>query len=96
MYFRFFLAVVGLGCILVVYACQGKSQSQQGHDLLMAKCVSCHSNQITCINLGRDVNYWQETVERMVDKGMDMNPEDQAVVSEYLAGLESGAEAVCE
>ena len=95
MYFRVFVCVLGMCCMLGVHACQGTSQPQ-GQKLLMAKCVSCHSNQITCINLGRDLGYWKETVARMVDKGMEMPAKEQAVVSEYLAGLDAGAEQVCK
>ncbi|MDZ7758744.1 MAG: hypothetical protein U5L00_00585 [Desulfovermiculus sp.] len=95
MYFRCFLAVIGLCCILGLYACQKNSQAQ-GHDLLTNKCVSCHSNQITCINLGKDLEYWAKTTTRMVDKGMDMTQEEQEAVNQYLAGLGPGAEAVCE
>jgi len=76
-------------------ACSGQA-TQKGEKLLMAKCVSCHSNQITCMNLGRDQAYWDGTVTRMVDKGMDMTQEEQEAVSAYLAGLKSGAEAVCQ
>ena len=78
-----------------IYACSGQA-SPKGEELLMAKCVSCHSNQITCINLGRDQTYWEKTVARMVDKGMEMSPKEQEAVSAYLAGLDSGAEAVCQ
>jgi hypothetical protein len=62
----------------------------------MAKCVSCHSNQITCLNLGKDPAYWENVVDRMAHKGMEMTTEERAVVSEYLAGLDSGAEPVCQ
>jgi hypothetical protein len=48
------------------------------------------------MNLGEDLAYWEKTVERMVQKGMEMTTEEQAVISEYLAGLASGHEAVCE
>ena len=80
---------------VVMYACSGQA-SPRGEELLMAKCVSCHSNQITCINLGKDRTYWEKTVARMVDKGMEMTSEEQEAVSAYLAGLDSGAEAVCQ
>jgi cytochrome c5 len=90
-----FFLVSSLCILLGLLACQGNAQSQ-GQDLLMGKCVSCHSNQITCMNLGEDLAYWEKTVERMVQKGMEMTTEEQAVISEYLAGLTSGHEAVCE
>lgn len=94
-FFRCLVCILVLGCMLGLYACQGSSQPQ-GQELLMNKCVSCHSNQITCINLGRDQVYWEDTVARMVDKGMEMPKEEQAAVSEYLAGLDSGAAPVCK
>ncbi|MFO7802019.1 MAG: hypothetical protein R6V55_06975 [Desulfovermiculus sp.] len=94
-FFRCLGGVFVLGCMLGLYACQGSSQPQ-GQELVMNKCVSCHSNQITCINLGRDQAYWEDTVARMVDKGMEMPTEEQTVVSEYLAGLDSGAAPVCK
>lgn len=90
------LGFLVLACSLSwVYACAGQPEAK-GQELLMAKCVSCHSNQITCINLGEDRAYWDKTVARMVNKGMDMSDEEQDLVSEYLTGLEPGAGPVCE
>ncbi|MFP4034716.1 MAG: hypothetical protein ACLFT5_04335 [Desulfovermiculus sp.] len=88
-------ALAGACCLLGLLACQGKAQPK-GQALFTGKCVSCHSSQITCINLGEDRAYWDKTVARMVQKGMDMTQEEQDLVSEYLAGLEPGAEPVCE
>jgi hypothetical protein len=95
MNWRIFFCVSTLCFLMGLLACQGKAQSK-GQDLLMDKCVSCHSNQITCMNLGEDLAYWEKTVERMVHKGMKMTTEEQAVISEYLAGLEPEDAAVCE
>ena len=93
-YQRFFaLALPGLVC--AVMACAG-AKAPKGQDLLMAKCISCHSNLITCTNLGQDKAYWQKTVARMVDKGMEMDQEEQKIVSIYLAELAPGAEPVCK
>jgi hypothetical protein len=92
---RPYVCVFVLSGILGLFACQGETQPR-GQELLMAKCVSCHSNQITCLNLGNDLAYWESVVDRMAHKGMEMTAKERAVVSEYLAGLDFGAEPVCQ
>ena len=92
---RLLLALAGACCLLGLLACQGKAQPK-GQTLFTDKCASCHSNQITCMNLGKDLAYWEKTVARMADKGMEMTQKDQTLVSEYLAGLASGDSTVCE
>ncbi len=81
-------------CFWIV-ACQGEGTSL-GKEVLNTSCKSCHSNLITCNNLGKDRSYWQSTVQRMAKKGMNITDQEEKAVVDYLSGLEPGASPVCD
>ena len=78
----------------VLVAC-GQGQDV-GEKVATTACVTCHSNLITCDNLDQDQAYWEETVQRMVNKGMDISGEEQQAVVDYLSGLEPGSKPICD
>ena len=94
---RYHIAGIALATLFlfpVLVACgQGTSQ---GEKVANTGCVSCHSHLVTCDNLDKDRDYWEQTVQRMVDKGMDISEEEQQAVVEYLSGLEPGAKPICD
>jgi cytochrome c5 len=73
------------------------SQEQHlGEKVATTACVTCHANLVVCTNLDQDRSYWENTVQRMVRKGMDITKEEEKAVVDYLNGLEPGAEPVCQ
>ena len=84
-----------LVCFWIV-ACQGENATSLGKEVLNTSCTSCHSNLITCNNLGKSRGYWQDTVDRMVKKGMNITDQEEKAVIDYLSGLEPGASPVCD
>jgi len=94
---RYHIAAIALAGLLVgsvLVACG--QDSSQGQKVATTACVTCHSNLITCTNLDKDLDYWEKTVQRMVDKGMDITEEEQQAVVDYLSDLEPGSKPVCD
>lgn len=77
-----------------------RSQQPAGGDapsLVMSSCTSCHPAQKICDKLGtKDKGAWTKTVTRMVEKGAAVPAVSIPLVSEYLAGLQPGAQPVCK
>ncbi len=94
MRFVFFLLLAVFLSVLIISACA--EDMPEGERIATGPCVQCHSNLITCENLDEDLIYWEQTVQRMVDKGMDISEEQQREVSVYLSELEPGAEPICD
>lgn len=68
----------------------------QGEKVATGPCVQCHSSLITCSNLDKDRDYWENTVNRMVKKDMEISDQEQEAVVEYLSGLEPGSSPICD
>jgi cytochrome c5 len=88
------MALVGLLLGTVLLACG--QDTPLGQKVATTACVTCHSNLITCTNLDKDREYWEKTVQRMADKGMDISGEEQQAVVDYLSDLEPGSKPVCD
>lgn len=57
--------------------------------LLTAKCVECHTVARICEKIGKkSKSRWQRTLDRMVERGAKMTPEESAAL---LVCLENGA-----
>lgn len=94
---RYHLVGLALATFLLVpilVAC-GQEVSQ-GEKVATGPCVSCHSKLIVCSNLDQDRDYWKNTVQRMVDKGMDISGQEQQEVVDYLNDQEPGSGPVCD
>ena len=84
-------AVVSL---VLVAACSG--QTEPGERVVTQQCTSCHARLIMCTNLDQGPQYWEETVERMARKGMDLTEQDKREATSYLNGLQPGADVLCD
>jgi len=94
---RFHIVAAAIAALLLgsVFIACGEDVPQ-GEKLATGACVQCHSNLVTCSNLDKDQTYWENTVNRMVKKGMEISDREQEAVTEYLNGLEPGASPVCD
>jgi hypothetical protein len=55
-----------------------------GKTLLEERCTACHNlNRVT--SKSKTLDEWKTNVERMVDKGADLNADEQASLIQYLA-----------
>jgi cytochrome c5 len=55
-----------------------------GKTLLETRCTTCHDlSRVT--NKSKTLEEWRATVERMVDKGADLNADEQEILIQYLA-----------
>lgn len=64
----------------------GQSVAKANADLalLQEHCSSCHSlDTVTAQN--KTVDEWAETMDRMIDHGMQISPEDNKKVTDFLA-----------
>ena len=94
---RYHIVAVAIAALLlgsVLIACG--EDVPQGEKVATGPCVQCHSNLVTCSNLDQDQSYWENTVNRMVKKGMEISDQEQKAVAEYLSGLEPGSSPVCD
>ena len=64
----------------------GETPAADGATLLEERCTGCHTTS-RILGASKDVEGWKSTITRMVDKGAELTPEEQAVLAEYLAGL---------
>ncbi|MBN1812889.1 MAG: hypothetical protein JXA14_13720 [Anaerolineae bacterium] len=62
---------------------QGAPEALDGKTLVEERCTECHGLDRTT-EASKTGEEWKTTVERMVDKGADLNTEEQAAVVEYL------------
>jgi hypothetical protein len=55
-----------------------------GRSLLETRCTQCHNlNRVE--NTSKTLEQWRVTVERMVNKGADLNRDEQETLIQYLA-----------
>jgi hypothetical protein len=60
------------------------SEPLDGEALTEAQCIQCHD--LTRVEQAqKTAEEWKVTVDRMVDKGAQLNAEEQAAVIEYLS-----------
>ena len=57
----------------------------KGRDILNTKCNDCHSATRVITAAPKSKDDWQSTVERMMDKGIEIRPADEQIVVAYLA-----------
>lgn len=83
------VVVVVLGVILLA-ACGGQTsdtgggEALDGEALVADRCTQCH-NLDKATSLAQDEAGWRQTVEDMVQKGAELNAEEQEAVIAYLA-----------
>ena len=63
---------------------QAAPAAQDDASLLDKHCSSCHSvDQVTAAN--KDADEWAETIDRMIDHGLQIAPEDNKRITAFLA-----------
>jgi hypothetical protein len=58
-----------------------------------AKCKQCHDLK-KIVSQHQDPKWWANTLDKMVERGLDIEPEEQAQVVKYLSknfGVKSGS-----
>jgi cytochrome c5 len=59
-------------------------EAADGMALLEERCTECHDLQ-RVVNTQKDRAGWEETVDRMIRRGADLNTEERDVLVDYLA-----------
>jgi hypothetical protein len=54
-------------------------------ELVVRKCGSCHDLSNLYSTVGRSRERWGQTIDDMVLFGMDITPQDRALILDYLA-----------
>lgn len=62
---------------------------------LKTACAGCHSLDMLCDNLGKDKDFWRETLVRMADLGSPLPGGGVAPVADYLVGLSKATAPFC-
>jgi cytochrome c5 len=64
-------------------AAQAAAKAAEDTALLEKHCSSCHTvDQVTARN--KTADEWAETMDRMIDHGMQLSPEDNKRIQEFL------------
>jgi len=64
-------------------AAQAAAKAAEDTALLQEHCSSCHAiDQVTVRN--KTADEWAETMDRMIDHGMQLSPEDNKRIQEFL------------
>jgi mono/diheme cytochrome c family protein len=71
-------------------------QARDGQTLVMTRCTGCHDTVRICRGLrARGKDAWDTTVTRMMLRGAQVDPQDKALIVDYLFTLPAGAKPVC-
>ena len=74
--------------LLILSACgtddAGTSNVPDGETLLQNRCTECHDLQRVTDSQKSEAE-WEETVERMIQQGAELNEEEKEVLVDYLA-----------
>lgn len=97
----YFFAAAAIGALCIAFALWAtvfaQAPVQPIEEKVMKACSACHDTGKVCKALGsRSAEEWSKTVQRMVNKGAKVSPEEIPAVSSYLAGLNKGAMPVCK
>ncbi len=84
------IAVAGIGA--AVAGQQAAPPPGPGLDLIKGRCGFCHSTaQVTGVR--KTPAAWAATVQSMIDRGAELEPEEQKVLTDYLAANLAGPDA---
>ena len=82
---------IALSLLVVFTGCSKKSTvvdgdgTLDGEQLVQARCASCHGlDQV--YDAVKDEQGWEESVDRMIEKGAKLSEAERQVVIEYLSG----------
>jgi hypothetical protein len=84
------IATAGIGT--AVAGQQAAPPPGPGLDLINERCGFCHSTaQVTSVR--KTPAAWAATVQSMIDRGAELEPEEQKVMTDYLAANLAGPNA---
>lgn len=78
------IAVIGLATAAAAAAQQAPSLPVSAPAVIQRACVGCHDLSVAA-GKGRTPQEWSDTIDRMVDRGVDANDAEIAAVKAYLA-----------
>jgi major membrane immunogen (membrane-anchored lipoprotein) len=85
---RTLIVGVVVALILILSACgaddAGMDNVPDGETLLQNRCDECHDLQRVTDSQKTEAE-WEETVERMIQQGAELNEEEKEVLVDYLA-----------
>jgi hypothetical protein len=88
------ISAIGLVAAATASAQQQPSPSLSAPAVIQRACVGCH-DITTAAGHGRPAQEWSDTIDRMLDHGLDANEAEVAAVKAYLTkALPSGVEGV--
>ena len=80
-----FVATLLITGFLFGHCLPGHAQTQWAQEI-NDRCASCHDMDLVCENLEKPPEYWEETLERMVQQwGVDLEPGKISTWAEQLA-----------
>ncbi|WP_244347045.1 c-type cytochrome [Thermus thermophilus] len=85
---RTFLAAAGLLALGLLPLVRGQAEALPpgpGRDLVLGKCQACHDLQYVVDSKGITRSQWEEVVESMKVMGLQLTPEEEEVLLNYLA-----------
>lgn len=86
------LAVAAAGIGTALAGQQAAPPPGPGLDLIKERCGFCHSTaQVTGVR--KTPAAWAATVQSMIDRGAELEPEEQKVMTDYLAANLAGPDA---
>lgn len=78
------LLIVPLLAVIGLVACKPKvNPNEPGSKLVEERCYRCHQTGVS--TRGRTVAEWDLAVTKMIGKGAVLNPQEKAVLVDYLA-----------
>ncbi|PCD03421.1 hypothetical protein COC42_03260 [Sphingomonas spermidinifaciens] len=86
------LAGAGIGSAVAGQQAAAPPPPGPGLDLIKERCGFCHSTaQVTSVR--KTPAAWAATVQSMIDRGAELEPEEQKVMTDYLAANLAGGDA---
>ncbi len=99
---RYLIAALALSGMVTALALPGvfsphgaSARADDATALVMTRCTECHATDRICEYLGRDADWWDDTIGRMMAKGARIDGDQKDGLVAYLHGLEPGAGPVC-
>ena len=71
-------------CVVGVMAV-GCSTGEQCQDLVLEKCIKCHSVATSCAKVGMGEKWWAGILDSMVLLGTDLSKKERAVLAQCLS-----------
>jgi hypothetical protein len=81
---------------MVLLLLQGCSTQKECQQLIESKCVSCHSIQKSCEQLGKSKQYWESTVDHMIRLNVSISDSEKKKLVRCLRNSSKNLRELCE